>query len=100
MVTTRQDYDFTILPCNTAYTGNISSSERIAVEDDSAQVSLKANVIAARLNDYKNDLEYKAKIDALTEVMLSKAVSDYFESKYLGAMTCNETTQIDLRSLV
>lgn len=100
LVTTRQDYDFTLLPCNTAYTGNIPSSERIAVEDDPAQVSLKANVIAARLDDYKTDPEYKAKIDALTEVMLSKAVSDYFESKYLGAMTCDATTQIDLRSFV
>lgn len=100
LVTTRKDYDFTLLPCNTAHTGNIPSSERIAVEDDPAQVSLKANVIAARLNDYRNDPEYKAKIDALTEVMLSKAVSEYFQSKYLGAMTCDSTTQIDLRSSV
>lgn len=100
LVSTRLDYDFTLLPCNTAYTGNISSSERIAVEDDPTQVSQKANVIAARLDDYKNNPDYKAKIDELTEVMLSKAVSDYFESKYLGAMTCNETTQIDLRSSI
>lgn len=100
LVTTRQDYDFALLPCNTAYTGNVSSSERVAVEDDSLQVSQKANVIAARLDDYKNNSEYKAKIDALTEVMLSKAVSDYFEEKYLGAMTCDETTQIDLRSSI
>lgn len=100
LVTTRQDYDFTLLPCNTAYTGNVSSSERVAVEDDSLQVALKANVIAARLNDYKTDEAYKAKIDALTDVMLSEVVSNYFERQYLGAMTCDKSTQIDLRSSI
>lgn len=92
------DYDFALLPCNTAYTGKISADKRAAVEDDTAQVAGKANVIAARLDDYKNNADYKAKIDALTKVMLSKEVSDYFKTKYLGAMTCDSTTQIDLRN--
>ncbi len=92
------DYDFALLPCNTAYTGKISADKRAAVEDDPAQVAGKANVIAARLDDYKNNADYKAKIDALTKVMLSKEVSDYFKTKYLGAMTCDSTTQIDLRN--
>lgn len=91
------DYDFVLLPCNTAYTGNVSSDKRIALEDDPAEVALKANVIAARENDYKTNADYKAKIDALVEVMLSKAVSEYFASEYLGAMTCDSSTQIDLR---
>lgn len=97
LVTSRADYDFVLLPCNTAYTGNVTSEERIAVEDDPAQVAGKANVIAARLNDYNSNAEYKAKIDALTDVMLSEAVSEYFATKYLGAMTCDSSTQIDLR---
>ncbi len=97
LVSSMSDYDFALLPCNTAYTGKISSDRRAAVEDDPAQVSGKANVIAARLDDYKNNAEYKAKIDALTDVMLSKEVADYFKTKYLGAMTCDSTTQIDLR---
>ena len=62
------------------------------------QVAGKANVIAARLNDYKNNADYKAKIDALTDVMLSKEIADYFAEKYLGAMICDSTTQIDLRN--
>ncbi len=100
LVSSMPDYDFVCLPCNTAYTGKISSDKRADVENDPAQVAGKANVIAARLNDYKNDAAYKAKIDALTEVMLSKEVSDFFASKYLGAMTCDASTQIDLRSEV
>ena len=98
LVSSMKDYDFALLPCNTAYTGKISSDKRAAVEDDPVQVAEKANVIAARLNDYKNNAEYKAKIDALTDVMLSKEVADYFAEKYYGAMICDSSTQIDLRS--
>ncbi len=97
LVQAMSDYDFVLLPCNTAYTGKVGSDKRIAVEDDPEQVSSKANVIAARENDYKNNADYKAKIDALTDVMLSEAVSNYFATKYLGAMTCDASTQIDLR---
>ena len=100
LVSSMGDYDFALLPCNTAYTGKISSDKRAAVEDDPEQVAGKANVIAARLNDYKNDADYKAKIDALTEVMLSTEVADFFAKKYLGAMTCDSSTQIDLRSKI
>lgn len=100
LVPSRNDYDFACLPCNTAYTGKVSSEQRADVESDPEQVVGRANVIAARLNDYKTNATYKAKIDALTKVMLSKAVSDYFEEKYLGSMICNETTQIDLRSTI
>ena len=100
LVASKGDYDFACLPCNTAYTGNVAADQRVAVEDDPAQVAGKANVIAARLEDYKNNEKYKAKIDALTEVMLSKAVSDFFAEKYLGAMTCDSSSQIDLRSEV
>lgn len=97
LVSSLADYDFACLPCNTAYTGKINSSRRAAVEDNPALVVGNANVIAARKADYKSDEKYKAKIDALTKAMLSKEVSDYFASKYLGAMTCDSTTQIDLR---
>lgn len=100
LVSSKGDYDFACLPCNTAYTGNVTSAQRADVESDPEQVSGKANVIAVRLNDYKNNEVYKVKIDALTDVMLSKAVLDYFATKYLGSMTCDETTQIDLRSSI
>ena len=97
LVSSLGDYDFACLPCNTAYTGNVDSSKRAAVEDDATLVEGKANVIAARVKDYANNAEYKAKIDALTDAMLSKEVSDFFAEKYLGAMTCDSTSQIDLR---
>ena len=97
LVTSMGDYDYALLPCNTAYTGKISSDKRAQVEDDPVQVAGKANVIAARASDYAADAEYQKKIDALTNAMLSKEVSDYFKTKYLGAMTCDESTQIDLR---
>ena len=97
LVSSLSDYDFACLPCNTAYTGKINSTRRAAVEDDPALVVGNANIIAARTNDYNSDAKYKAKIDALTNAMLSQEVSDYFATKYLGAMTCDSTTQIDLR---
>ncbi len=94
------DYDYGLLPCNTAYTGNIDKSKRIAFEDDLKQVSLKANVLAVRKNDYLTDSEYKNKIDALTDVLLSSEVSNYFNTKFLGAITCDATSQIDLRNSI
>ena len=97
LVSSLSDYDFACLPCNTAYTGRVDSSKRAAVEDNADEVSGKANIIAARKADYVSDATYKAKIDALTNAMLSKEVADYFKTKYLGAMTCDSTTQIDLR---
>ena len=100
LVSSMGDYDFALLPCNTAYTGKISSDKRAAVEDDPEQVAGKANVIAARLNDYKNNADYKAKIDVLTDVMLSEEVAGFFAKKYLGAMTCDSSTQIDLRGKI
>ncbi len=94
----RGDYDIACLPCNTALTGNIASTERLAVEDDPAQVSAKANVLAVRKYDYLNDTSYKTKIDVLTNVLLSSEVSEYVATKYSGNITCDSSTQIDLRS--
>ena len=100
LVASKSDYDFACLPCNTAITGNVSSDLQVAKEDDPAQVSAKANVLAVRKNDYLNNQNYKAKIDALTDVLLSDAVSSYVKTKYLGAITCDASSQIDLRSTI
>jgi len=97
LVSSMQDYDFACLPCNTAYTGGVTSARRAAAEDDAALVAAKANIIAAREKDYANNAVYREKIDALVEVMLSKEVADFFAQKYLGAMTCDASSQIDLR---
>lgn len=97
LVASMTDYDFVCLPCNTALTGNVSASLQVAKELDAELVAEKANVIAARVDDYKNDETYKAKIDALTDALLSKAVSDYVNQKWGGAITCDSSSQIDLR---
>lgn len=97
LVSSINDYDFALLPCNTAYTGNVSSSRLVDKEDNQTLVLENANVIAARQNDYLEDSVYKKKIDVLTEAMLSKEVREYIQKKYDGKITCDENTQIDLR---
>ena len=97
LVSSINDYDFALLPCNTAYTGNVSSSRLVDKEDNQTLILENANVIAARQNDYIEDSVYKKKIDVLTEAMLSKEVREYIQKKYEGKITCDEKTQIDLR---
>lgn len=97
LVAAMPDYDFVCLPCNTALTGNVDETLKVAKEDSPELVAAKANIIAARLDDYNSDSSYKAKIDALTDAVLSKAVSDYVNQKWNGAITCDSSSQIDLR---
>jgi D-methionine transport system substrate-binding protein len=97
LVSSLLDYDFACLPCNTALTGSVNANKRVAVEDDASIVTGKANIIAARTNEYKTNSVYKTKIDVLTDAMLSKEVADFFAEKYLGVIVCDERTQIDLR---
>lgn len=97
LVASMPDYDFVCLPCNTAYTGNVDASKKVAYEDDPEQVSLKANVLAARLEDYQSNDVYKKQIDALVDALLSEEVANYVNEKYNGAITCDSTSQIDLR---
>ena len=100
LVASMSDYDFACLPCNTALTGNVSAdaNHRAAVESDPAQVVGKANGLAVRKADYKNDATYKAKIDALTDALLSQDVADFIAQQYNNVILCNSQTQVDLRS--
>lgn len=91
------DYALVCLPCNTAMTGNVDQTLRIDQEDDRELVAGKANVLAARLNDYQNDPVYKAKIDALVDALLSEDVANYVAQTWGGAITCDSSSQIDLR---
>ena len=100
LVSSRTDYDLACLPCNTALTGNVSATERLLVEDDPAQVSLKANVLAVRKADYLNNASYKAKIDVFTDALLSTETSTFVKNQYNGVITCDSSSQIDLRSLI
>ncbi len=97
LVASMPDYTFVCLPSNTALTGKVDQSLRVDQEDDPALVAAKANVLAARVDDYANDPEYKAKIDALTEALLSDEVAQYVLETWGGAITCDSSSQIDLR---
>lgn len=98
LVATMADYDFVCLPSNTAYTGNVSNDRRVAQEDNQDLITQKANVLAARLDDYNSSLDYKAKIDVLTNALLSEEVANYILTKYDGSIICNQYSQIDLRN--
>lgn len=96
------DYDFGLLPSNTALTAKLNKTAHPAVasEKDPAQVTAKANVIAVREQDYKNDEVYASKIDALTDAVLSEQTRNYIANTYNGAVICNAQTQIDLRNTI
>lgn len=97
LVASMPDYDFVCLPCNTAYTGNVSQSKKVAEEDNPQLIYNNANILAAREDDYKNNEIYKTKIDVLTDALLSQEVADYINEKYDGAIVCGENSQFDLR---
>lgn len=97
LVSSLPDYDFALLPCNTAYTGNVSKDKLVDKETNETMVYENSNVLACRLDDYNNDSAYKKKIDVLTDVLLSEEVKNYCFEKYGNFITCDSTTQIDLR---
>ena len=98
LVASMPDYTYACLPCNTAMTGNVDQSLKVEQETDPALVVGNANVLAARADDYANNAEYKTKIDVLTDALLSKEVADYVAVRWGGAITCDASTQIDLRN--
>lgn len=80
LVSSLPDYDYGLLPCNTAMTGNIdatSDKNKNLPSESSELADAKANVITASTNKYKNDTDYKTKIDILTDAILSSSVKDY-----------------------
>lgn len=87
------DYDYGVLPCNTALTGNIQGDDSLPTETDDVK-DYRANVLAASVSKYASDTTYKAKIDALTDAILSDAVSEYIVSEYNNVIIA---AQSDLR---
>jgi D-methionine transport system substrate-binding protein len=76
-----QDYDFGVLPCNTALTANLTADPTLPGEDDTV-ADLRANVLAANTEKYKNNTEYKAKIDVLADALLTATVRDYITNTW------------------
>lgn len=86
LVSTMADYDYAVLPCNTALTGNVKFDDSLPTETDAVK-EMRANIVAASVNKYKDDATYKTKIDALTDCFLDSSVSEYILSKYNGFIT-------------
>lgn len=75
------DYDYGLLPCNTALTGNIKGNDLLPVEGNEVS-ELRANVLAANVEKYSNDATYKEKIDLLADALLDDSIKSYIVEKY------------------
>ncbi len=93
LVASLQDYDYAVLPTNSALTGHLNGDPSLPVESDSVK-DLRANVVAANVSKYKSDSVYKTKIDVLADCLLSSEVDSYIQTKYSGVIS---TAQKDLR---
>lgn len=94
LAASRSDYDYAVLPTNTALTAEIKADSSLPVEGDDV-ADLRANVIAANVNEYKTNEVYKTKIDVLSDALLSSSVASYIETQYQGVI---EAVQKDLRN--
>lgn len=88
------DYDFGVLPCNTALTANLTADTSLPVEADTV-ADKNANVLAVNTTKYTNDSAYKAKIDALADALLTDTVKDYINKTWNNVI---EPYQKDLRT--
>lgn len=79
------EVDFGALPSNTALSGNIKDAP-IFTETDPSLISAKANVIAARKDDYNSDANYAKKINALCSVLKTNAQS-FIDEHYVGKVS-------------
>ncbi len=93
LVSSLSDYDYAVLPTNSALTGKLTASETLPVESDEVKEK-NANVLAASVTKYKSDETYKKKIDVLTDALLSTEVSSFIKTQYQGVITVAQT---DLR---
>ncbi|MDY4155853.1 MAG: MetQ/NlpA family ABC transporter substrate-binding protein [Bacilli bacterium] len=81
LVANKDSYDYAVLPCNTALTGNIVANTSLPTETEEVK-DLRANIIAASVDKYQKDEVYKAKIDVLSDAVLSSKTADYILEKY------------------
>lgn len=81
LVAQKDDYDYAVLPCNTALTGNVKVSQTLPTETDDVK-DLRTNVIAANVKKYSENTEYKTKIDVLVDCILDESVSTFINKRY------------------
>lgn len=93
LVSSLSDYDYAVLPTNSALTGKLTADETLPVENDELK-DKNANVVAASVDRYSSDTTYKAKIDALTDALLSSEVASFIHDRFQGVVA---VAQKDLR---
>ena len=93
LVSSIKDYDYAVLPTNSALTGKLTADTTLPVESNTVKEK-NANVLAANVKNYKNDNTYKTKIDVLVDALLGKDVADFITKNYLGVIS---VAQEDLR---
>ncbi len=87
------DYDYGVLPVNSALTGGLEASESLPMENDTV-ADKNANVLALSVTKYKEDETYKKKMDVLCDSLLSEKVKTFIKTTYKGVI---ESYQKDLR---
>ncbi len=87
------DYDYGVLPVNSALTGGLEADDTLPTENDTV-ADKNANVLALNVKKYENDNTYKTKMDALCDSLLSSDVASFIKTTYKGVIS---TYQKDLR---
>lgn len=87
------DYDYGVLPVNSALTGGLEANDSLPTENDSV-ADKNANVLALNVEKYSNDNTYKTKMDVLCDTLLTSDVADYIKTTYKGVIA---SYQKDLR---
>lgn len=81
LVAQKDDYDYAVLPCNTALTGNLTADTSLPVESGDV-ADLRANVIAANVSKFASDTTYQEKINALVDAVLDESVATYINNTW------------------
>ncbi len=87
------DYDYGVLPVNSALTGGLEANDSLPTENDTV-ADKNANVLALNVQKYQNDNIYKTKMDVLCDSLLSSDVASFIKTTYKGVIS---TYQKDLR---
>jgi D-methionine transport system substrate-binding protein len=89
LVAQKDDYDYAVLPCNTALTGNLNADSTLPVEGGIV-ADRNANIIAANVKYYKKSTSYKTKIDVLVEAVLDPSVATFIRDTWQGVIAVNQ----------
>lgn len=94
LVASMSEYDYAVLPCNTALTGNVDVDDGLPVEGMNI-AELYSNILAVNVSSYENDSTYKDKVDALADVLILDEVADFIDEEFRGLI---EPVKLDFRS--